>query len=613
MLIFPRIKKFQFKIPPKPKKERYISLRDLKNYKKPLKSNTNFPSIISISPTNISNNNSYEKSKNQHSNINSPTVFTSERRGKNLYTNFRNQIKIVNYPTDKLQIEKDIKSNVIKNNNRYKEKITFSTLRENYNNLSNMISNKPINVNKFIENINSFLLPNDKTFEIIQNLINNEVTIDKETSKFDKFHHLLKSIKIPINTYNHGLIFRYLIKNTFRVSLKKALLNKTSINKDEIKEEYQKQINYIKIYLILNNKEKSDSYNNQIFDSLNINNNYTPLISYINNKLYLNKRYDKKMKLEKHGRSRNILQTNFSDKIINKEKNNKEAFDITITNVNIKKNILVKSGTLKSLPDNNNLYKERKEITNQRVILKKKMDNKKEKGLIKLIKKQKISLNDHLKLKEKYKKFEDDLITKENSIQKNIKFFDFLSNNKSRNNYKNEDIINYLNNSEGSIKFENSLIEEKNDRSLLKRVLFDEDIDIGKNSFNNIDENNEQHNKKLTEDNNSQLFNSVKEPIKKDNEKKLSNIKSLKDLLSEENYVPKLKEVNNKVEETKIIDNKVNTEKLIKSIDKEKEEKLIEENWEYQFNDFKNNIKRLKNMSKEEFIKDSLKFIKYYE
>ena len=230
--------------------------------------------------------------------------------------------------------------------------------------------------------------------------------------------------------------------------------------------------------------------------------------------------------------------------------------------------------------------------------------------MIKLIKKQKISLNDHLKLKEKYKKFEDDLITKENSIQKNIKFFDFLSNNKSRNNYKNEDIINYLNNSEGSIEFENSLIEEKNDRSLLKRVLFDEDIDIGKNSFNNIDENNEQHNKKLTEDNNSQLFNSVKEPIKKDNEKKLSNIKSLKDLLSEENYVPKLKEVNNKVEETKIIDNKVNTEKLIKSIDKEKEEKLIEENWEYQFNDFKNNIKRLKNMSKEEFIKDSLKFIK---
>ena len=124
------------------------------------------------------------------------------------------------------------------------------------------------------------------------NHLANEVTIDKETSKFDKFHNLLKSIKIPINTYNHGLIFRYLIKNTFRVSLKKALLNKTSINKDEIKEEYQKQINYIKIYLILNNKEKSDSYNNQIFDSLNINNNYTPLISYINNKLYLNKRYD---------------------------------------------------------------------------------------------------------------------------------------------------------------------------------------------------------------------------------------------------------------------------------------------------------------------------------
>ena len=36
----------------------------------------------------------------------------------------------------------------------------------------------------------------------------------------------------------------------------------------------------------------------------------------------------------------------------------------------------------------------------------------------------------------------------------------------------------------------------------------------------------------------------------------------------------------------------------------------MEENWNYQFNNFKNYIQKLKNMSKDEFINDTLKFIK---
>ena len=141
---------------------------------------------------------------NKYYNNNPLTVFSSGREKKFLNQNLKNQIKIINYRTEKLKAEKEIKGTAIEFNNESKDKKLFLTFREDYNNLTNIIYNKPININKFIEKINSFLLPNDKTFEIMKNLVNNELKSNKETSKNNTFNQLLRSKKIPINTYNSG-------------------------------------------------------------------------------------------------------------------------------------------------------------------------------------------------------------------------------------------------------------------------------------------------------------------------------------------------------------------------------------------------------------------------
>ena len=145
--------------------------------------------------------------------------------------------------------------------------------------------------------------------------------------------------------------------------------------------------------------------------------------------------------------------------------------------------------------------------------------------------------------------------------------------------------------------------------------------------------NNDKDNNQQMKD--SQIFNDDNKPIKRDEEikkvidnkkrktilnkklflkkKKALNVRSFKDFLNEAYYEYKMEELNNKFEEKTIFENDLNTERLMEKNIDEKEEKLLEENLEYQLNNFKNNIKRLKNMSKDEFIKDTLKFIKSSE
>ena len=492
MLIFPNIKRLKLKITPKSKKEKFNSFITTHYFKRLYRPNNNLPLMVSNSPTIIPNiNGSYENNKNKYNNNNkSSTVFTSGKK-KFLNRNSKNKINIIKYPTQKLQAEIEMSHNKIQFNNKLNNQKLFVTISEHFNKLSNIIYDKPKNINKFIEKINLFLLPNDKTFEYIQNLINKKIAINRETSKNDIIYQLLKSKRIPINTYNPGLIFKYAIKNTFKEALKKALLNKTLINKNDIKEKYQKQINNIKIYLSINARKKKDLTNIRKIEPFTINKYYIPLITNINSNIDSDKYYNKKMKLEKQGRNRkNMQNSNSSDNIyFNQGKYIKELLSNKIINIDCKKNEFDKNNTLTSLPANNNLYKESSETNIQKVRFKNKIDNLTENRLTKIIKKQKIINNDHIKLKSFIKKGEFNLTKKENSVQKNIRVFEFLSNNKKINRNKNEDIINYINNDERSIKFDNSLTVEKIDKSSLKRTLFDKKVDIRKILLNGVNRN----------------------------------------------------------------------------------------------------------------------------
>ena len=562
------------------------------NYKKEFET---FKELPIFSTKILTKNNLHQKNKNIYSNNYSKTVLTSEKDGKTMNNNLNNQMKIINYTTEKFQKEKEIIHNTIDFNKGLKNQKSFYSIKEDYNNSSNMFSNKPIDIDKFIEEINSFLLPNDKTFEYIQNLTNDKIKMNIETQKIDAFSQLLKSKEIPVNTFNYQLIYRYVFNNTFKEAFKKALLNKTLINKDDIKEEYQKQINDIKLYLKSHNKEKTNLSNIQNFKSL-IKNISPALRPYLNNNKLSFSRNSKILGLEKFERNRNIIRTNSSNNIFfNQEKHKIKLFDNKDINFNTKRIELDRKNNLATLYDNNALDKENTENIIPGIISKTKMDYIRESRLKNIIKKQKMIINSCMKLTKRIKNNEENLIKTGNSISPNIKVFDFFSDNNVINN-KNEDIINYINNSEKSIKFEDSLIKDTFNISLSKKKSFDDKIIESKNLLNDNIKSNNKQNKKLIKEKNFHIFNTNDGQIKKEEEgkkterikkdkiilnKKISlnkkntlSIRSFKDFLKEENDGPKIKELNNKVEVEKNYDNINYTESLIKKIYNKNEEIL---------------------------------------
>ena len=562
------------------------------NYKKEFET---FKELPIFSTKILTKNNLHQKNKNIYSNNYSKTVLTSEKDGKTMNNNLNNQMKIINYTTEKFQKEKEIIHNTIDFNKGLKNQKSFYSIKEDYNNSSNMFSNKPIDIDKFIEEINSFLLPNDKTFEYIQNLTNDKIKMNIETQKIDAFSQLLKSKEIPVNTFNYQLIYRYVFNNTFKEAFKKALLNKTLINKDDIKEEYQKQINDIKLYLKSHNKEKTNLSNIQNFKSL-IKNISPALRPYLNNNKLSFSRNSKILGLEKFERNRNIIRTNSSNNIFfNQEKHKIKLFDNKDINFNTKRIELDRKNNLATLYDNNALDKENTENIIPGIISKTKMDYIRESRLKNIIKKQKMIINSCMKLTKRIKNNEENLIKTGNSISPNIKVFDFFSDNNVINN-KNEDIINYINNSEKSIKFEDSLIKDTFNISLSKKKSFDDKIIESKKLLNDNIKSNNIQNKKLIKEKNFHIFNTNDGQIKKEEEgkkterikkdkiilnKKISlnkkntlSIRSFKDFLKEENDGPKIKELNNKVEVEKNFDNMNYTESLIKKIYNKNEEIL---------------------------------------
>ena len=452
MLISPGYNNLKFKNLAKTKIKRLYSSTRPKDFKMALKPINDLPDIFPISPNNILINKiQYKKDMNKQNKSFSRTIFNFKKDKKIMNRNLKNQMKIINYLTEKLQAETKIIHKKIEFNTASENQKSFYSIKEDYNNSTNIFSNKLIDIDKFIKEVNSFLLPNDKTYENIKNLINDKIKKNKETQKLNCFNQLLMSKKIPINTSNYELIYRYVFNNTFKEAFKKALLNKTLINKDDIKEEYQKQILSIRLNLILHNKEIKDLTNNQKSESQNIKHNSSDLEVYINKNNLDTTKNNKILKFENYTRNRKIIQTNSSNSIFFNQEKSKKLFDIKTIYNNYKRKELIKknSNSLDSKPYNNSLY----ENYFQRVILKTKTDNVKESKLKNIIRKQKIIINNNIRLK-KIKNCQDNLINTENTVQKNIKVFDFLSNKKYKNKYKNEDIINFINN-KGSIKYEN--------------------------------------------------------------------------------------------------------------------------------------------------------------
>ena len=178
-----------------------------------------------------------------------------------------------------------------------------------------------------------------------------------------------------------------------------------------------------------------------------------------------------------------------------------------------------------------------------------------------------------------------------------------------------------------------------------QKSLIEEKFVIDKSFFN--DNNNLKLKKKSLMQNYSQLFFKDTKPtkeIEKESEfekkykillnkkifvkkKKKAKDRSFKEFMKDEQYDEKLEEkkigenkdkkvkiIENKIEEKKIGENNIEKEKNISEIKKDKKEekeKIREKKFDSKFNDFKKYIQKLKNMTKDEFVDDTLKFIKY--
>ena len=725
-----RMKNLKFK---KSKRERLNSAIFPKNVKETLKLIDNHSYIFSHHYNHI--NNLLEETKSiSTSNYNS-SLFISENLKNNLKKNLKIPIKINNL-NEKVKTEKVTIYNQFDDKNKRKKKCVFLTYKDNYNNNRKKYNYNQININKFIYRINSFLLPNDQTFENLKKLINYRIT-NKEPSKNSDLYKLLKRDDNSNRLITYELFYKYIIKRTFKEGLKKGYSKNSLIDKTDIKDEYQRQLNEIRQYLKLYNKELKDLFYNNYLESFD-KNRYIPS----SNNLYENKISPNKIyQMVNIRKFRKINQNNSVDNIYFHFFNFDQA-SIELNNHYLNKNQEItkrKFRILLSLSDNNKsaeknrirdsyikMVQNTEEFQNitgintdknkNNAVNKRENDNiannnitehfktnfayPKEKKIKETIIKnnKKIIINNNEKLKLNKNK-RDNQFNTEISNNEKIKKFNFFLDRHNKISNKNEDIINFLNNKEKKNKFSNLLINDNINQYLFNQKKYKseinqdkEDVNQKKDTYINLTSENSninseafnnslnlendfngkdlslqaqpkydsalkkntnpqkslfegkfvidkslftfnkdiQQKKKSMNQNYSELFQKpIKEDSNNENErnikilfnkklflkkKKAIKERSFKDFIQDEKIEEKSKTKNNQTEEIKIVEYKEKKDDIKQKKSKEKEEeKLMEEDWEFRFNNFKNYIQKLKNMSKDEFVNDTLKFIKYYK
>ena len=631
MLLFNDVGKFRFLNIKQKRRGRLKSAIYQKYYKNTLKPNFNLSYIIHH-PNNHITNESYEEIKRPHKNNNySTSTLISENEKNCLTKNLKNQIKI-NKTIKKVKTERKMIPNIYESYNNSKNKNKIFTYGKQYNFQKKLFPKKPVDIDNLVDGLDTFLLPNTETFENIKNLINYRI-INKEYSKNTILTQLFRRQNFPTNKMTYELFHKYIIKKTFKEVLKKGYLNNRLINKEEIKNEYNRQINSMKKYLIQLNQEKKEQVKNESLDSLVINNNSSSLLTNsFDNKFSFNKN-SRMTNIMKHKRNRKFSQNNSSDSNYSQFDFNLNISSIDFFSQNKKcKNQLFPKQNSLSLLDNNHEKKIIKDKENDK--LNTEYTDKE------MIKKFNIFLNKN-KQKERNKKNEDIMNFINN--EKKITFSNKLINQKINHNLFNPNKLNLdisKKNENKSIKkepnpdneikekrnsFNNSLnpaneingndlgnqVQSNDEISLQKnssseKLLFEQKLNINKFFLNEANKKSIKPKNKSMKENYTELFYKGETKKEEENERKKKTIKrkNFKDFINEESYEEQVKLINNRLEEKKL---------KIKKIQMEEDERLNEQEWQNKLNNFKNYIQRLKSMTKDEFIKDTLKFIKYYK
>ena len=611
------------------KNERLNSAISPKIYKDIVHLNYNHSYNISQPHYNITK--SFEESKKVLHNNPSNSMLIFEKEKNILLKNLKKQIKIDNLK-EKMKTEKRLIKNVFEFNNNDKNKINALIVGKNHKINKKRFSNNSKEVFQFIDEINQFNPPNNWIFENLKKLVNYRL-INKESLKNTIFLQMFKKIDTPTKKSSDELLYKYILKNTFKEVLKKGYLNNVLISKQEIKDEYHKQINQVKRNFPFFNKEHEIPYCDKDLGSLLINNS-SNLSNSKDNKVIINK-CSKIISKIKHKRNRPIFQNNSVDHIYSKFYNsNRVSLERKNKNNRSNNQVLTKNNLMSFTNNTNNKINEfhkegNKNYSNNKIF---KTYSRQNKFNNFIIKPKNIIISNNIIQKLKLKA--DNPLNSENTKQETNKGFKiFLSKNNSKEkNNKNEDIINCINNTE-NIKFSkrvrerkinnynsnnffeksdtynNSLNFQNRQTEQIERILLKEKFNIGKNFFRDENKDSDDKMTESKKENNYQLFNNEKDRISKENKIKNNDKKILlkkiyvqqspalkerkfKDFLKDEKYEINVKVTNNKIED--------------------EGKNLLEKDWQNRFNIFKKYIKKLKQMSNDEFKKDTLKFINNY-
>ena len=611
------------------KNERLNSAISPKIYKDTVHLNYNHSYNISQPHYNITK--SFEESKKVLHNNPSNSMLIFEKEKNILLKNLKKQIKIDNLK-EKMKTEKRLIKNVFEFNNNDKNKINALIVGKNHKINKKRFSNNSKEVFQFIDEINQFNPPNNWIFENLKKLVNYRL-INKESLKNTIFLQMFKKIDTPTKKSSDELLYKYILKNTFKEVLKKGYLNNVLISKQEIKDEYHKQINQVKRNFPFFNKEHEIPYCDKDLGSLLINNS-SNLSNSKDNKVIINK-CSKIISKIKHKRNRPIFQNNSVDHIYSKFYNsNRVSLERKNKNNRSNNQVLTKNNLMSFTNNTNNKINEfhkegNKNYSNNKIF---KTYSRQNKFNNFIIKPKNIIISNNIIQKLKLKA--DNPLNSENTKQETNKGFKiFLSKNNSKEkNNKNEDIINCINNTE-NIKFSkrvrerkinnynsnnffeksdtynNSLNFQNRQTEQIERILLKEKFNIGKNFFRDENKDSDDKMTESKKENNYQLFNNEKDRISKENKIKNNDKKILlkkiyvqqspalkerkfKDFLKDEKYEINVKVTNNKIED--------------------EGKNLLEKDWQNRFNIFKKYIKKLKQMSNDEFKKDTLKFINNY-
>ena len=555
MLIIHGLNKSQSLFIKKSRREKLNSAISQKNFKNTFISFDNHSNNISQPQNKINNKYFNEESKvNFYNNSNGMGI--SEKEKFNLKKSLIFPLRFYN-TNKKLNTEKGNVSKQMEYENRYKNKCVFLTYKGNPNVNDKKRENKPININKFINEINSFLLPNEKTFENLKNLINYRI-IYKESIKAPDLEKLLKRYENQDKQIIYELFYKYIIKRTFKELLKIGNFKNSLIDKNQIRKEYQKQLNEIKEYLKLQNKEFTKGHNNNIIELSEKRKKISTAENLRESRRSFYKNY-KIVDIEKSKRRMTINHNNSSDVIFHIHNFDKESDELENQNVKYINQELNKKKfeAFLSLPENNKINYKNSQLRKYYMLLN---NNTKEhhsnsslddiKAQPYIIPKIKIENNKNdkvSKLKITYPKENPIIITKKpktnnisdntnntnmtkNNNSKNKKDIQFkteisdkkkpqikefnvflglhnIHNKNNKNNNNNDDIIYFLDNKEKMVKFTNKILNEHiNNKKAYKGKKFVLNLNY-ENHDSIIKEDFEHNNISNTKDDNSETFN----------------------------------------------------------------------------------------------------------